>query len=327
MLPACENDKAWASREVRWMLEGILERRNRPAHYFPRPSSSGMASRGYLPVSDMDPSVEDLCTKAEAARLESWVHKRSVEKMPLQYILGSQPFCGFELKVKPPTLIPRWETEEWTIRIAEILHPHLQARVASPASRSNPFRILDLCTGTGCVGIGLAYLLPDNSVHVTAGDIAKSAVNLARINTRRVGIPPSAIDVRWVDVWGDGVMQHLGAGPDGQPQFDLVVSNPPYVTPEEYANLDDNVRLWEDHGALVAEKNGTAFHERIAKCASKFLLRKDAHGGKCHGLPRIVLEIGESQGAAVAKFVEAAGFQNVQVWQDLAKADRCVVGY
>ncbi|KAJ3005263.1 hypothetical protein HKX48_000774 [Thoreauomyces humboldtii] len=313
-----------AANEIRWMTEELLRRRvSRPSFLFSRPSNTVQAPT--LADLHVESTVVGM-TVQERRRLETWVEKRVDLRMPLQYVLGTQGFCGLDVKVRPPTLIPRWETEEWTMRLVSLISPQLAARGEEGGGRTRPFRILDLCTGSGCIAIALSHHLSRTSpyLHVTACDISKRALSLARVNTRRLGIPPSRIAVEWADVHSDGVMRHLGAEVDG---FDLVVANPPYVTREEHEGLEQEVKGWEDRGALVAEDEGTAFHGRIAKCSKRFLLRKEDQDVTSSSVPKIAMEIGEKQGPTVKRLVESAGFRDVKVWKDLAGVDRCVVGY
>ncbi|KAI9001667.1 S-adenosyl-L-methionine-dependent methyltransferase [Gaertneriomyces semiglobifer] len=329
LLPACENDLPHAARELRWMVEGIIQRRSPSAHLFPR------AALGRIPAPcELSPElarleVDERCTQVERKILERWVEDRVIRKKPLQYILGTHPFCGLEFRVKSPVLIPRWETEEIVLRLIDELRPYLAER-RQHSSGSRPFRILDLCTGSGCIALSLAYYLPQGSAHVTAVDISSSALQLARVNQRRLGVSPSILDIRWADLWDDGVMQFLpkSSNPAAdntslESRFDLIISNPPYVSESEYAALTDDVKLWEDEGALVAAEEGTAFYSRIANCAKRWLLNSSA-SDSAPSLPSIVFEIGSSQGARVKDILEGKGFEDVSVIKDLTQRDRCV---
>ncbi|KAJ3145877.1 hypothetical protein HDU86_000604 [Geranomyces michiganensis] len=356
LLPAAQNDAPQAARELRWMVETLLSRRQNPAaHRFLRPhhhhhNNNNNSNKSTTPsVSFSLPSAAATAaalptlTPTELARLSSWISRRVHTHTPLQYLLATLPFCNLDLRVRKPTLIPRWETEEWTTRlISIILKKHQQTKTTTAATR---LRILDLCTGTGCIALALARGVPH--AHVVAGDIHPRAVALARINARRNGLEERVM-AQWVDVFDDGVMRHLvlqnhtddDDDHDDNGKFDLVVANPPYVAPQDLAGLDPGVRMWEDVGALVAEDDGTEFHARIAACASEILVRKqqrqssssqpqEEEEGDAAGIriPRLVMEIGETQGEKVKAIVAAQGFTDVVVWKDLAGVDRCVVGY
>ncbi|KAJ3184685.1 hypothetical protein HDU87_004088 [Geranomyces variabilis] len=386
LLPATQNDPPQAARELRWMVETLLSRRHNPAHRFLRPhnnnNNNNTASSPSSPPSSLASAAATAAalptlTPTELARLSSWISRRVDTHTPLQYLLATQSFCNLDLRVRRPTLIPRWETEEWTMRLASIL---LQQQTKTPPPLQRPqqqqrppqrppprrparrrfLRILDLCTGTGCIGLALANAIPH--AHVTAGDIHPRAVALARINARRNGLE-DRVTAQWVDVFDDGVMRHLvhqnsdnnnndGGDDDGTNDaaaaaggkfFDLVVANPPYISPRDLATLDPDVRLWEDVAALVADDDGTEFHARIAACAKDVLLRPkpppppsptvagaaddDDDDDDTHHHPRLVMEIGEGQGERVKAIVQRQGFSDVVVWKDLAGVDRCVVGY
>ncbi|KAI8590452.1 S-adenosyl-L-methionine-dependent methyltransferase [Geranomyces variabilis] len=327
LLPAAQNDPPQAARELRWMVETLLSRRHNPAHRFLRPHNNNTASSptssSSLASAAATAAALPTLTPTELARLSSWISRRVETHTPLQYLLATQPFCNLDLRVRQPTLIPRWETEEWTTRLASIL-------LKTPSTSAKPrLRILDLCTGTGCIALALANAIPH--AHVTAGDIHPRAVALARINARRNGLE-ERVTAQWMDVFDDGVMKHLVHQNDtattdaGGGRFDLVVANPPYVSPADLATLDPSVRLWEDVGALVADDDGTEFHARIAACAQEVLLVEKSVETDT-GQPRLVMEIGEGQAERVKAIVQEQGFSDVVVWKDLAGVDRCVVGF
>lgn len=107
--------------------------------------------------------------------------------------------------------------------------------------------------------------------------------------------------------------------------YDLVVSNPPYISPSEYALLAPDVALWEDPRALVAGDKGTAFHRRIARLAAKEMLREVESE---EGPPRVAMEIGGGhQVEAVASTLKEEGFGKVEVWKDGAEKERCVIAW
>jgi len=161
--------------------------------------------------------------------------RRRVEREPLAYVLGEWGFRRLVLKMDARALVPRPETEVVVERCLELLRGHEAPRV------------LDVGTGTGAIALAIADEHP--GAHVTAVDISPDAVALARENAERLQL---GVDVRTED---------FDAATEG---WDLVVSNPPYVTPEEWETLQPEIRAWEPRGALV----GVGLHEQLARAAN-----------------------------------------------------------
>ncbi|GAA6012799.1 hypothetical protein JCM10207_005364 [Rhodosporidiobolus poonsookiae] len=199
------------------------------------------------------------------------------QEKPLAYVLGTQPFhpLPVELLVRPPTLIPRPETEHWvSVLTSRALGSSVFAG-DSPLNRQ-PFRIVDLGTGTGCISLALTHALSETGhrpVHTIAVDRSRSALALATENAKRCDLlrsvpssapPPSHVSLVQADffspTFSSAVLNDLRSFSSSPadtattpPRFDLVVSNPPYIPLHEYAKLDRSVREWEDRGALVGE--------------------------------------------------------------------------
>lgn len=283
-----EPDKRAAERELRWMVEE-LEARRRSNRHLPNdlPLQSNSAKESLLSLKQLD-------------KLEYWVSQRARGK-PLQYVLGSQQFAGLEIKLRQPVLIPRWETEEWTMRLIESLKPK--------SSTLLPLRILELCSGTGCIALALAHHLP--SAKIDALDISQSAVTLARLNQRRLGISTHQLNFHQFDIFN-----LKREGPFSE--YDVVVSNPPYISHEEFKSLDASVSEFEDEWALrTRDKDGVEFYEFIAD--SDFLFHSKSQS-------KLIVEIGETQGPLVEKILKDANFSNIQIFKDLAGSDRSVEG-
>ncbi|KAJ3052770.1 putative lipoyltransferase 2, mitochondrial [Rhizophlyctis rosea] len=332
----CHNARS-AKNEVRWMIESILLRRiqtpfpRQPpppppnfsitkAHVEPTLASSTQKCLERLANNQTDKSVVGALgalSEKELGRLEAWVSQRTEEHKPLQYILGTQPFAGLEFKVRRPTLIPRWETEEWIFKIIESYKSHYTTH---PVTR--PLRILDLCTGSGCIALTVAHHLNQNRTtplaHITAVDFSERALSLSLVNQRRSGIPANHVSFHQGDITSDTFMRSLST--DGP--YDLIVSNPPYIPPDEYAKLDKSVTDWEDRAALFADGDGLGFHRVIAKHAREHLLRRD--GDRDPDLPILVMEIGEGQAEGAKRVLVDAGFENVSARKDLAGVERIV---
>ena len=147
-------------------------------------------------------------------RFNNWITQHVKEKKPLQYILGSVPFTELTINVKPPVLIPRPETEEWTLKL-----------IAQLTTLENKhLTILDVGTGSGCIALSLAKALPEATVY--ASDIFKQALDLTHENRKLNTV--SNVKLILSDVY-DQMPRNIF--------FDLIVSNPPYIAPDEWKTL------------------------------------------------------------------------------------------
>ena len=212
---------------------------------------------------------------------------------PLAYILGWVPFLDLELHVVPPTLIPRPETEFWVAQLIENLQ----------ASGQKNLTILDIGTGSGCIALSLAQALP--TAHIYAVDIAQSALDLATKNT-------ALHNITNVTFLQSNVFEQVPAGV----QFDLIVSNPPYIDPA--AHLQPSVLEWEDHKALFAPDCGMEIVEKIITQAHRYLKKNDALDWQ------MVMEIDVSQGHLVQKLATDCRFDSVVIKKDQFDRDRTV---
>jgi release factor glutamine methyltransferase len=201
---------------------------------------------------------------------------------PIQYITGETEFYGLPFRVTPDVLIPRPETEHLVEKVIEFL-----ARVSRP-------RIVDVGTGSGAIAIALARALPDSEI--SALDLSEKSLNVARENADR-----NAVADRLQFVHGD-LLAPLPAG-----QFDVVVSNPPYVPTTDRDTLPYEVREYEPELALFAGDDGLAVYRRLIPQAHRALLPT--------GL--VALELGFGQAEAVERLLMGAGFDNVVFTQDL----------
>jgi release factor glutamine methyltransferase len=222
------------------------------------------------------------------------------DREPLQYLIGTVPFLNTQILVAPPTLIPRIETEQWVGDLLEHLKflPH------------KPLTILDLCTGSGCIAIALAKNLPQATVY--AVDIMPAAIELTKKNIEHNQV--KNVQVIQSDLW-----QQVP-----QVKFDIIVSNPPYVTEQEWQELEPCVTNWEDKTALVAVHDGLDIIQRIIEQAPSFLQTPSVITK--HYLPQLMIEIGYKQGKKVVDLMKATGFNDVTILQDLAQKDRVVIG-
>jgi release factor glutamine methyltransferase len=216
--------------------------------------------------------------------------RRRAQHEPLQYILGETEFAGVKLRVDRRALIPRPETE--------LLVELVTARWG--ADRSG--RLLDLGTGSGAIALALASSRP--GLQITATDASDAALELARENAVNLGLTEKVTFAR-AD-WYEGL--------DG-PAFDVVVSNPPYLTADETAATAPEVRDFEPAGALTAADGGVADLARIIAGAPARL----APGGF------LALETGPGQHERLISLARQAGFSRVESRRDLTGRDRFVL--
>lgn len=222
--------------------------------------------------------------------------RRRAKREPLQLILGSVEFCGVRIEVRPGVLIPRPETEELTERLIALL----------AQSANSPLRILDLGSGSGCIAVALAKRF--SSTVVDAVDVDFEAVRLTSHNAEANGVG-ERVRALLCDVFLPRFLNSV------TPPYDVVVSNPPYVTGKDYASLAAEIRDHEPKRALTAGEDGLMFHRRITKLLPELLTLRGT----------LMLEIGETQGAAVREMIERV-MQEVCVERDLSGHDRFVTG-
>lgn len=214
--------------------------------------------------------------------------ERRITGEPLQYILGEWEFFGMRLFVGKGVLIPRPDTE----RLVEIVLERCKG-MEKP-------RILDLCTGSGCIALALQQHLPGAEVH--GMDISPAALVYARQNASYHHLP-----VRFYE--GNALLNTI------EGTFDVIVSNPPYLTDEEMQHLQTEIRH-EPALALEAGEDGLQFYRAMTRLWK--------HSLRSGGM--LAYEIGEQQGTAVSHIFAENGFTQVQILQDYAGRDRVVTG-
>ena len=219
---------------------------------------------------------------------------------PLAYIIGDVHFLGLNLLIRPPILIPRPETEYGCALLVEKLKTVDNTKIT----------ILDMCTGSGCIALSLAYALPDATVY--AIDNAHHAVQLAQENANRLGL---SLHILSSDLFS-ALPQDV--------RFDLIVSNPPYISLEEFSLLDKSVRNWEDHDALFALDNGLDLIKKIVFQSRSWLKTNQEFIDK--KIPQLALEIGYNQGIVVQDIFSKAGFVQVTLHNDESGKNRFVTG-
>lgn len=224
-------------------------------------------------------------TTDERTRYRTVIQKRH-EGTPLQHIIGEVSFYGLRFKVSREALIPRAETEE------------LLDHVLKQAPRDRPIRCLDLGTGTGVIAVCLARYLP--SASITAVDASPAALALAKANAK----------LNSVEARIDFLESHWFTRVEGC--FDLIVSNPPYVSAEDLVSLPREVR---EHEPSVALNGGESGLESIASILASMPVHLAPDG-------LVLMEIGGTQGPDVVKLMQVAGLEAASVEQDMAGKDR-----
>jgi release factor glutamine methyltransferase len=240
-----------------------------------------------LPFSDLFLRFAEECPRA--AQIDEIVRRRAAG-MPLAYAIRQKAFYGYDFYVDERVLIPRADSEcvaECAIRLAEA---------------AGYETALDLCCGSGCLGV---VLLKESRVKgVCFADISADALQVAARNAAAIA-PGAACSF----IQGD-LFEHIGD------TFDLIVCNPPYVSAAEYEALEPQIKDYEPRAALLAGNGGYAFYERIAaQC-----------GARLNSGGAIVLETGDTQGARVAGLLADAGFDQPVCGTDLAGRPRFVSG-
>ena len=241
-----------------------------------------------IPFADILACKFNHLSDAEMQKLTEIVGKLKNSE-PIQYILGETDFFGLAFYVNGSVLIPRPETEElvqWVLESAE----------------NKPIKILDIGTGSGCIAVTLAKKLPSAEVH--AWDISEDALEVARRNAERNG-------VKVIFSKRDMLLE-----PVSDEKFDIIVSNPPYVTEVEKTEMQENVLNFEPHLALfVPDDNALVFYEKIAD----FALTNLNNGGQ------LFFEINRAKGADIARLLEEKGFKNIELRKDISGNERMVM--
>lgn len=216
------------------------------------------------------------------------VVERRANHVPLQHITGEQEFMGLTFCVNEHVLVPRQDTEVLVETVLESLEPEM--------------RVLDMCTGSGCIIISLLRLCGDKRIEGTGVDISEKALEVASCNAERLGVMATFLH-------GD-----LFANVEGV--YDVIVSNPPYIRTSVIEELKEEVKFHDPFLALDGKEDGLYFYRKIVENGTQYLKK----GGK------LFFEIGHDQGEDVSMMMKEAGFSGVTVKKDLAGLDRVVFG-
>lgn len=222
-------------------------------------------------------------TEEQLQSYVNYIEQRS-HRIPLQHLTGTQEFMGLTFAVNEHVLIPRQDTEILVEEVMKELHDGM--------------RILDMCTGSGCILLSL--LQYSNDCIGIGADISVQALEMAEKNCAALGLS------------ADFIQSDLFEAVEGR--FDIIVSNPPYIRTAVIDTLMEEVQKHEPYIALDGKEDGLFFYRKIIQSAGTYLYR----GG------RIYFEIGFDQAKGVSELLAQAGYREIQVMKDYAGLDRVV---
>lgn len=237
--------------------------------------------------------MTDEATEEQEQKFRAYVMERTTHK-PCQYILGTQAFMGFEFATAEGVLIPRPETE---LLVEEACNVAKQW-TKKPDGRKR--RVLDLCCGSGCIGISYAKFREQADV-VDLADISDAAIALSKKNREHLQVDCSVIQ--------SDLFQKI------EGKYDMIVSNPPYIRTDEIPKLMEEVRDFEPHLALDGKADGLYFYDKIIREAREYL-HEDGY---------VLFEIGQDQLEAVRGLFVENGYVDIKGLKDYAGLDRIVM--
>lgn len=254
--------------------------------------TAGITRTWYYAHDDQKPEQEiadryrELCT-------------RRAKRIPLQHLTGKAYFMGYEFDVDERVLIPRQDTEILAEEALRLL-----------TDKRSP-EILDMCTGSGC--LLLSILMEKEDAHGTGVDISEGALAVAEKNRKNLHLEERALLVKSDTFSGEYFQKNSSEHPM---EYDMLISNPPYIPTADIQQLMDEVRLHDPVLALDGKEDGLYFYRRITEEALRYL----KPGGW------LLYEIGCDQGEAVSRIMRTNDFSNIAVKKDLAGLDRVVLG-
>jgi len=250
------------------------------------------------------PHPERPLTADEAARFDAALQRR-LRREPLPYITGTREFLDLTFRVTPAVLIPRPETEVLVETVAD--------RLSAAAGREYPFHLLDVGTGSGCIAIGLAHLLPRATV--VAVEPSSAALAVARENAAAVGVLER---MEWL------CASFLEAVADRAGEFDAVVSNPPYISEPDLAALQPEVRDWEPRQALTGGPDGLDLIRTLAAHAPRLL--RPVGSGSAPGLLALEMALGQAE-RVVALLQATSQYAEIETVPDLSGIPRVCLAW
>ena len=228
--------------------------------------------------------------ESEEERFFELVSRRKT-RIPVQHLTGVQEFMGYEFVVNEHVLVPRQDTEILVEEAEKRLHF---------MKKEAPVRLLDMCTGSGCIPISLKLRNPQ--ISIKGADISEEALKVARKNAQKL-----EADGEWIQT--DMFEKITGT-------FDMITSNPPYIPTKVIEELEAEVRLHDPYEALDGKEDGLYFYRILASEVPRYLTDDGW----------LVMEIGHDQSKDVENLLKEAGFEQVSTQKDLAGLDRVVSG-
>ena len=235
-------------------------------------------------------------------KIRYFIKKIGQEKFPVQYLLNEQEFFGRKFYVDKGVLIPRQDTEILVEKAIEILKNDTLKKNISEKNSKNRKKILDIGAGSGIIGISVALEIKDS--YVLGIDISEKALETSEKNKE-------ILNFKNIKFLKSNLFENIEFK-----EFDMIISNPPYISFNEVGIMSDDTLLHEPSDALFAENDGLYFYYEICQNALDYL----ADSGY------LLFEIGYKQGNNVAEIMTSSGFKNVEVIKDLTGLDRVVVG-
>jgi release factor glutamine methyltransferase len=231
-------------------------------------------------------------SESELNEYRQYLKRRSVYE-PLQYITGKVEFYGLDFIITPSVLIPRPETEI------------LVESVINSITTDSEIKILDIGCGCGNIGIAIAANLPN--VKVIGIDISEEAISIAQENTVKHNLQ-NRVNFRYLDI--------LNTSAEKLSIYDIVVSNPPYVSKLDYETLQKEIRNFEPEIAVTDISDGFSFYDSITPLAKQILNKPG----------KLFFELGQGQSVQVKKILVENGFEKISIIQDYGKIDRVISG-
>ncbi|WP_314989053.1 peptide chain release factor N(5)-glutamine methyltransferase [uncultured Gemella sp.] len=235
-------------------------------------------------------NISEQLSKEKEELYFSLIDKHIKENVPLSHLAGFEYFYDRKFKVTKDVLSPRMETEELIYKVIEYIK----------SINKNNIKILDLCTGSGIIGITLRKELESKSLEVVASDISEEALKVAKEN--------AIINEAEVKFIQSDIFENINE------KFDIIVSNPPYIAYSDKITMEDNVLNYDPHLALFAEEDGMYFYREIVENAKEYL----NHDGM------IFFEIGYDQREKILKLANDNEFK-AEVYKDINGRDRMAI--